>query len=226
MHALALTLVLATSAPARSADLAAHPAHPAATSSGGNAVVRGDVSIEPTDDARSFIVAPKLGVLAAPAGLGAAFDGALEVGYVTPLLDHRLAVALEGAFTQPGKSGSVSDPRLATGVDASYKLTLRQITLGLSAVYRFEKAWQDLTPYVGLGPTLSFDRARTTAFGATTTETAGRIGALAQVGAEWALWHGGPLLEVRYHLTRVDFLSTGNANAGGLGLLAGYRFRF
>lgn len=203
MHA--LTLALALVAAAGPADLPAAP---------------------PAAPAGSFLLTPKAGLLLAPSGLGAALAGALEVGYLTPLLDGRLAVALEAGFAQPGKSGAVSDPRLAAGVDGSYQLTLRQLTLALSAVYRFERAWRELTPYAGLGPTVTFDRARTVAFGATTDETAGRIGALAQVGAEWPLGPGAALLEARYHLTRVVFVSTGNASAGGFGLLGGYRFRF
>ncbi len=172
----------------------------------------------------SFLVAPKAGLLLAPNGMGAAFDGALELGWRTPLLDRKLVVALEGNFARPGRSGQLSDPRLASGVSGAWQLELRQVAVALSAVYRFDDAFERLTPYIGLGPTLSFDQAETTAFGSTTTEKAGRWGALAQVGAEYALWHGGALLEARYHLTRVVFTSTGNAAAGGFELLAGYRF--
>jgi hypothetical protein len=178
----------------------------------------------PADD-HGLLLAPKLALDLPPNGLGAAALGALEVGYRLPWLERRFVVALEATLAQPGRSGTLADPRLAAGVNAAYDLSLRQLGFALVAMYRQDRAWRELTPYGGLGPTLTLAHAETTAFGARTIESEGKAGLLALAGAEWELWRGGPFLEARYHFTRVDLAATGAAAAGGLAVATGWRFR-
>jgi len=177
-----------------------------------------------------LLVAPKLGFFKSTSGLeGASYIGA-EVGYLTPLLDHRLAVVLEGSWYRPATSGSAPSPQLTingTTADSSYRVTERQFAFLLSLVYRFQDVLPKFTPYGGLGPGFYLHRSTATAFGTTNSETEGAVGFQLLGGGEYVLGPGAAFLEVHYHFTRVDFVTTGNANVGGFlagGL--GYRFRF
>jgi hypothetical protein len=173
----------------------------------------------------SILLAPKAGFFKSTTPLAGAPYFALEVGYVTPLLDRRLAIVVEGSYHQPKVSGTLSDPRLTRG-DVEYSLTEREIAFLLSAVYRFEGALGSITPYAGAGPGLYLHQATTQAFGATTVEKEGTLGFQLLGGAELRLWSGGLFLESHYHFTQVDFVTTGNVNVGGfLAASLGYRLR-
>jgi hypothetical protein len=170
----------------------------------------------------TILLAPKLGFFKTTTPLSGAFFVAGEVGYLTPLLNNRLAIVAEFDFHQPSVSGTLSDPQLQA--DGAYKLTEREMAILLSAVYRFEGT---LTPYVGAGPGLYLHQAKTEAFGTTYTESKGTVGFQLLGGLEYKLGPGGVFAEVHYHFTRVDFLTTGDVNLGGfLAAGVGYRFRF
>lgn len=182
----------------------------------------------PAEEAEStghLLLAPKAGFFKSTTPLQGAPFFALEVGYVTPLLDRRLAVVVEANFHQPKTSGTLSDPQLTDG-DAPYTLTEREIAVLLSAVYRFEGALGAITPYAGAGPGLYLHQATTQAFGATTKEKEGSLGFQLLGGAELGLGPGGLFLEAHYHFTKVGFVTTGNVNVGGfLAAGLGYRLR-
>lgn len=167
----------------------------------------------------TILLAPKLGFFKTTTPLSGAFFLGAEAGYLTPLLNNRLAIVAEFNFHQPNVSGTLSDPQLQG--DGAYTLTEREMALLLSAVYRFEGT---LTPYVGAGPGLYLHRARAVAFGSTYTETEGTVGFQLLGGLEYKLGPGGLFAEVHYHFTRVGFLTTGNVNVGGF-LAAGVGYR-
>ena len=175
----------------------------------------------------SLLIAPKIGLFEPTSRLSGAVFLGLEAGYLTPALDHRLAVVLELDWVRPRASGAIADPRLTGGNDGAYSLGNAEVGILLSAVYRLEDALPGLTPYGGLGPGLYLHRTATTAFGSTNIETEGRLGFQLLGGADYRLGPGAAFAEVRYHFTRVDFLATGDANVGGfLALGVGYRLRF
>ena len=173
-----------------------------------------------------FMLAPKLGLFEPTTRLSGAFFLGLEAGYVTPALDNHLAIVLELDWVRPRASGAVSDPRVVAG-DGAYNLGNAEVGVLLSAVYRLEDVIAGLTPYGGLGPGLYFHRTATQAFQNQYVETEGRLGLQMLAGADYTLGPGAAFVEFRYHLARVDFVSTGGANVGGfLALGAGYRLRF
>ncbi|KFE60562.1 outer membrane beta-barrel protein [Hyalangium minutum] len=180
--------------------------------------------VEEASEGDSIVLAPKAGFFQSTASLGGAPYFGLEVGYITPLLQRRLAIVLEGSFHQPKTSGTLDDPRLTLG-EQEYRLTERELALMLSAVYRFEGAWGSVTPYAGAGPGLYLHRATTQGFGATIEEKEGTLGFQFLGGAELHLGPGGLFLEAHYHFTRVSFLTTGSVNAGGFLGSLGYRLR-
>ncbi len=191
-------------------------------------------SSEPSVSDRShelgLMLAPKVGFFKSTSSLDGASYIAAEVGYLTPLLDHRLAIVLEGTWYRPSTKGSTSSPQLTLNgitADSSYRLTERQFALLLSLVYRLQDALPHFTPYAGLGPGYYLHRSTATAFGTTNVETEGSLGFQFLGGAEYEVGPGAAFLEVHYHFTRVDFVTTGNANVGGfLAGSLGYRFRF
>jgi hypothetical protein len=227
--ALALTMLLPVAALAQSkpAPAAATKSSPAAAAKPAPAATKTQVVTPPAKPEKGrFLVAPKLGLFEPTSRLSGAFFLGLEVGYVTPALDDRLAVVLEVDWVRPRASGAVADPRVVAG-DGAYNLGNAEVGVLLSAVYRVEDALPGLTPYGGLGPGLYFHRTATQAFQNTYVETEGRVGFQLMGGADYTLGPGAAFAEVRYHFSRVDFLSTGNANVGGFlvpGL--GYRLRF
>lgn len=169
-----------------------------------------------------LLLAPKLGFFKTTTPLSGAFFLGAEVGYVTPLLNNRLAIVAEFDFHQPNVKGTLSDPQVQA--DGAYTLTEREMAVLLSAVYRFEGT---LTPYVGAGPGLYLHQAKSEAFGNTYTETESNVGFQLLGGLEYRLGPGGLFAEVHYHFARVDFLTTGDVNVGGfLAAGVGYRFRF
>lgn len=160
--------------------------------------------------------------------LGGAAFGALELGYITPLLGHHLAFTLEGDFYRPALSGSVSSPQLTvngTTASGAYRLTDREIAVLLFVEYRFAPFGR-FSPYVGVGPGLYLHQAKTTAFDSTNTEQEGNVGAQAMLGVDYRVGPGALLLEAQYHFSRVDFRTTGKANVGGFLIGLGYRFMF
>ena len=181
---------------------------------------------EPSSEGDSILLAPKIGFFKSTTPLGGAPFFALEVGYVTPLLDRRLAFVVEGHYHQPKASGTLSDPQLTLGGEREYQLTQREIAILLSAVYRFEGALGSITPYAGVGPGLYLHQATTQGFGANTIEKEGTLGFQLLGGAELRLGPGGLFLESHYHFTRVGFITTGSVNVGGfLAASLGYRLR-
>ena len=179
---------------------------------------------EEASEGDSILLAPKAGFFQSTASIGGAPYFGLEVGYVTPLLNRRLALVVEGSFHQPKTSGTLNDTRLTLG-EQEYRLTERELAFMLSAVYRFERALGSVTPYIGAGPGLYLHRATTQGFGATTIEKEGSLGFQLLGGAELHLGPGGLFLEAHYHFTRVSFLTTGSVNAGGFLGSLGYRLR-
>lgn len=170
-----------------------------------------------------ILLAPKVGFFKSTTPLQGALYLAGEVGYITPLLDNRLAIVAEFDYHQPKVSGSLSDPQIPEG-SGNYTLTEREMAFLLSAVYRFNGVWGSVTPYLGAGPGLYLHRATAAAFGENVTEGEGTVGFQFLGGAEMQLGPGGLFAEAHYHFTRIGFLSTGDVNVGGfLAASVGYR---
>jgi len=178
-----------------------------------------------TQQGIGLLVAPKIGFYKTTTDLSGAFYAGAEIGYRLPFLDRHLVLAIDGSWQQPHLIGIPSDPQITMG--GVYVLHEQQLGFNLLALYRFDKMFGALTPYAGAGPGAVYHRATMEAYGQTYVETETKFGAEADVGAEYALGPGAAFLELHYHFTRVDFLSTGNVHVGGfLAAGAGYRFQF
>ncbi|WP_164021857.1 hypothetical protein [Pyxidicoccus trucidator] len=182
----------------------------------------------PPASSGNTLLAPKVGFFKSTTPLSGDLYLAAEVGYITPLLDRRLAVVLEVSYHRPKLSGALTDPQLGgfgTPPDASYSVAVREVAFLLSAVFRFEKALGTLTPYVGGGPGLYLHDATSDIFGTVATEGDGGFGLQALAGLELPLGPGGAFFEAHYHFAPVDLVTTGDVNAGGFLASVGYRLR-
>jgi len=223
-YAIALLLALPTVVLAQEAKA---PEAATATDTAGDATTAGAPTGAPAGD---ILLAPKVGFFKSTTPLeGALYLGA-EVGYVTPFLDRKLAIVLEGAWHQPRYASSVTDPRLTVdgaSADGAFTLVERELSILLTLVYRAEGLLGPVTPYGGVGPGLYLHHATITAFGSTWRESEGTLGFQLLAGAEYGLGPGAAFFEAHYHFTNIDFLSTGKVNVGGfLAASLGYRFRF
>jgi len=185
------------------------------------------VELVPEREHRGLLmIAPKAGLFKSTTALEAAFYSGIELGLTTPLFNHHFAMVFELDWVPPHYSGTIADPRVPSGSGA---FALRQSEWGflLSAVYRFDDALPRLTPYVGAGPGLYYQRASLTAFDSVNVESETKLGFQLLAGVDYQLGPGALFGEVRYHFSKVDFVGTGNVNVGGfLALGVGYRFRF
>ena len=186
----------------------------------------------PKRDRGQLLLAVEIGALL-PYGfsrLGASYLVDLQVGWALPWLKHRLALALDGGFTAPEASGTTNDPRLdASGGSYSWRLSQRELILGLTIVYRHPIG--RLTPYAGVGPRLFLldSRVQGSAGGAIisqSSETSTKIGVGIPVGLGVRLGPGDLFGELALNISAIDHRTTGDTNTGSFTLAAGYRFLF
>jgi opacity protein-like surface antigen len=179
--------------------------------------------------AGSILLAPKVGFFKTTTPLSGDLYLAAEVGYITPLLNRRLAVVLEVNYHRPKLSGTLTDSQLggfgAPPPNGAYSVAVREVAFLLSAVFRFEGALGTLTPYVGGGPGLYLHRATSDIFGTVASESDGGFGLQALAGLELPLGPGGAFFEAHYHFAPLDLVTTGDVNAGGFLASVGYRLR-
>ncbi|NPC71715.1 hypothetical protein D7Y27_42665 [Corallococcus sp. AB004] len=180
------------------------------------------------DNGGPLFIAPKVGFIKPVTSLGGDLFLGGEVGYLTPFLQRRLALVLEVNYHRPSTTGTLRGPQLdnlGQPIEAPYTLAEREVAIQLSAVFRFPRALGPLTPYVGAGPGLYLHRATVESFDSTTSESGGGLGFQALAGAELPLGPGGAFLEAKFHFAPVDFLTTGDVNAGAVLAALGYRLR-
>jgi hypothetical protein len=187
----------------------------------------------PAHDRGQVLVAVKGGVLL-PYGfskLGASYLVDVELGYALPVLHHRLAITVEGAFTAPQASGSTTDPRLdaSTGGTYSWQIAQREVILGLNLIYRHPLG--RFTPYVGIGPRMFLldSRVNGNASGAPisqSSEVSTKFGVGIPVGLGVHLGPGDLFAELQLNVSPMDHLTTGPTNTGSIALAAGYRLIF
>ena len=160
--------------------------------------------------------------------LGTSFDGIVKVGYgVTG--DRRLQLFVELGYTQPAKTSSATDPRLAE-MGASYRstLTVHDLSNTVGATYFIPAGQSWLLPYAGAGLQIHYLRSlevASTEGGVVLgdhREAATRTGATVFGGAGFRLGPGLVLGELRFGYAPVSQRVTGTGNIGALSVLLGY----
>ncbi|MFI5288558.1 MAG: hypothetical protein ACHQ17_02865 [Polyangia bacterium] len=183
-------------------------------------------------DRGDFLIAVKIGALFPQAfsKLETSYLVDLELGWALPVLKHRLAISLDGAFTDPQADGQTTDPRLdASGGSYTWHLEQRELMFGLTLWYRHPIG--RFIPYIGAGPRLFLleSRVRGQAGSAgiiTSSEESTKIGAGIPLGFGVTVGPGHLFAEVALNIAPIDHRTTGDDNTGSLSLSLGYRLVF
>lgn len=249
--ALALTLAAVTGARAQAptppppAPAAADPVVPPPPGAPGPAVdpfpaaqatTTTTTTVETTSEPRVLVVEPAAAphvLLSAKVGGIVPFDGlspfvtvGLEVGYVLPVADHRLAIVLDVDYTQPSKTGSESDPRVTGGM-YSWKLTEHELGIMPALLFRLTHV-SSVVPYVGIGPRILLARSVVRDDGGTPTimetrEQSTRVGVGVPIGLELPVGPGRVIGELLLQYGTLNHVATGDANTGAASLSIGFR---
>ena len=189
-------------------------------------VTAGEARSAPADDAG--FVGLKLGGIVPFAGLSPFPSAGVELGWVLPPLQRRLALVLAVDYTQPTASGTEMDPRV-TGGSYTWSLTERELALMPALIYRATMVTR-FTPYAGIGPRILFLQSTIGDDGAPafsdTTEVSTKIGVGVPLGAEIRLGPGRLLVELLLQYGALDHVATGDSHTGAAGLSVGYRAFF
>ena len=152
----------------------------------------------------------------------------VEVGYVTPVADRRLAIVLDVDYTQPTKTGSESDPRVMGGT-YTWRLTEQELAIMPAVVYRLT-SMSPIVPYAGIGPRVLLTRSTVRDNGAPaimeTHEQSTRVGVGIPLGAELRLGPGRAIGELLVQYGTLNHVATGDANTGAVSVSVGYRMLF
>jgi len=186
------------------------------------------VKAAPPRDRGQVLIAAKIGGLFAEpfSRLGASYIVDVEIGYALPVLKHRLAIALDGAYTAPEASGGGTSSQVASG-GYSFHLQQRQGILGLTLFYRHPIG--RVTPYIGVGPRLFLLQSEVDGTAGTTpihtsSEVSTKAGVGVPLGVGVRLGPGDLFVEASVLWAPIDHQITGDTNTGSLTVSLGYRF--
>jgi hypothetical protein len=234
LHALALTLTIAMLLPLTAAaqfgeDEEKPPGH---EEDAAEPKMEGE---EPTIEASfdsggpsgwMFGVAPRVGLDIPTSALNPFLALGLEFDVWLPVLDNRLMLAADFAFTYPREDGSGNDPRLGGAYD--YETKVLVLKWAIDASWRFFPPDRTLIPFAGLGFVVQYLRTAQTMSTetGTNTERNGAPGFEIFGGLDWKLGIGYLFGDVRFAYTDLDHRFTGDINAGNVTICVGYRFVF
>jgi hypothetical protein len=182
--------------------------------------------LEASPDAWTFAVAPRIGLVIPTSRLGMMAAGGLEVDVALPVAGGRLLVALDASLTRPDSSGTVNDARIGGAGD--YDIAVTEFKVGLLGVFRLFGPDRPIIPYAGLGPVIHMLHTKQqTSFGpGPNKERNTELGFEVVAGADFRAGPGYVLGEARVVYSDLDHRWTGDTNAGGVTISAGYRLTF
>lgn len=163
----------------------------------------------------------KAGGTVAFSRLSAALFAGVELGYALPVLNRQLSLGVELGYGQPGRA---ADGTSSTAGAYSYQLSQRLLTFAIDATFTLPAG--PLVAYAGAGWGAYHLRAEVESFGMTNVETQLRSGLQVRGGAGLGAGPGTLFGELRAHYVGLEFLSTGEANGGGVTGAVGYRLKF
>jgi hypothetical protein len=164
------------------------------------------------------------GVYVPTSKLGPNFLVGIDAAYQLPWMDGRFGVGLGLAYSQPTISGEIADDRVPQGV-ATYDATMQELVLNLQFTFRLFHWGSRWSPHAGIGPVLYFLSHNVDSLGQSQSETSTQAGFWATVGADFRIWRGALVGEVRFPFATVGQRTTGDSNVGAISVVLGYRFR-
>jgi opacity protein-like surface antigen len=177
-------------------------------------------------DRGAIVAGGKFGGVATFSGFGPNITGAVEVGYIAPILKRGLGLLVDVSYAAPVASGTEQDPRVPSG-SYEWKLYQKQLAILPMLTYRYT-ALGKIVPYIGAGPRIVMLESVTegTAGGVRILENkeqSTKVGVGAPLGAEYLLGPGAALAELMFQFNPIDHQATGSSNLMSLTLWIGYR---
>lgn len=188
-------------------------------------------SAAPSEGAKGTLeLAPKVGGLVPWSKLKPTVGFDLELGYVTPLIDHQLAVVVDVGYSQPTHGTQVTDTRVGSSA-YTFTLTQRELNLFVGPKFFILPTDAALLPYVGAGVKVQLMRsdivgaAGGQAFG-DGSETKTQVGGALRGGLGLQAGPGHIIGELEVAYAGLQETVTGTSNAADVGLQLGYMFIF
>lgn len=175
-------------------------------------------------------VAPKLGGMLPFARLSGTWNVDLELGWVSPLLNHQLALVVDTGYAQPVHSQKLSDARVSGG-SSEFTLTQRELNVFVGPKYFIAPTRAQLLPYVGAGVKVHLLQSKIVGDAAGSqfgqnSETKTQVGGALRGGLGYKLGPGHLLGELELAYGGLDETITGKANVADAALQVGYLFIF
>ena len=193
-----------------------------------------DIAVEtegPEHEPGLFLLGGKVGGIAPFNGLDPFLHGAVELGYVFPVLDQGLGAYLQVEYSAPSAEGHVDETfdqeRVPSG-GYDWEINQKELVLAPTFLYRMTSLSDWLTPYVGLAFRLYLLEDTVTGKAGDETfdetkESSTKYGLGLPVGAEFAAGPGGITAELMLQWGPLDHTLTGDTHLGGASLFVGYR---
>jgi hypothetical protein len=164
------------------------------------------------------------GVFIPTSEMGVSFLVGLDAAYQLPWFGGKLGVGAGFAYSQPTITGTLEDDRVPGG-SFDYNTTMHEAVLDFLVTFRL-MSWDSVwSPHAGVGPVVYFLSHSVEALGVEQTETSTEAGFLVVLGADYRIWHGAIIGEVRIPFGLVGQRTTGDSNVGAVSVVLGYRFR-
>ncbi|MBI5527612.1 MAG: outer membrane beta-barrel protein [Deltaproteobacteria bacterium] len=151
----------------------------------------------------------------------------VDLRYILPVHENRISLGVETGWYSMYGSGKGIDPGIGV---YDYTYYMNNIPIFIGPAYELPIPGLDKTPFnvfVSGGFAMVVSRASGFMFGGNTYTSGTALGWYGGAGAEFDIWIGRILCEVRYQSVRTDYGLPQNMDAGDLGgthLYAGYRF--
>ena len=150
----------------------------------------------------------------------------IDAAYQLPWLGRKIGVGMGLAYSQPTTSGQITDTRVQPqGGVVDYDSTMRELVLDVLFTYRIFSWGKVWSPHIGIGPNFYFLSHKVSALDLEQSETSTQVGFLFVAGADYRVWRGALIGEIRVPFATVGQRTTGDSNVGAVSIVFGYRFR-
>lgn len=182
--------------------------------------------VPPAKPKGSVVAGLKFGGIASFNGLGPFVNGAIEGGYILPVLNRGIGIYADVAYTVPTTTGETTDPRVPGG-KYSWTLTQKELTITPMVVYRMTRFGR-FVPYVGLGPRIYMFESITEGKAGNQTiletkERSTKFGGAIPLGVDIKLGPGALLAELLFEIGPLTHALTGDTTTAATSLSVGYR---
>jgi hypothetical protein len=152
----------------------------------------------------------------------------LEIGYLLPWRQQRLALLASVSYVFPDQRSTLSDSRFSGG-DYQYRIKEEELIASVGGLYRLlpPRSWLDFYIQAGLQVRWQRSEVRGNANGeplGVNREVNTEVGGVVAGGVELLLGPGAVAAEIGFAFSDLDHVVTGETSTGGLAFQLGYHF--